>query len=29
MLFLVREDRKGHTNGVPVVKPMASPGSYV
>ena len=25
----VREDRSGRTSGVPVVTPVASPGSYV
>ena len=29
MLLLVREDRSGRTSGVPVVTPVASPGSYV
>lgn len=28
-LSLVREDRDGRTSGVPVVMPMAMPGSYV
>ena len=28
-LLLVREDRSGLTSGVPVVTPVASPGSYV
>ena len=28
-LLLVREDRSGRTAGVPVVTPVASPGSYV
>src|SRR5215468_6635551 len=28
-LLLVREDRSGRTSGVPVVTPVASPGSYV
>jgi hypothetical protein len=28
-LSLVREDRDGHTSGVPVVLPKASLGSYV
>ena len=28
-LFLVREDRNGRTSGVPVVTPVAQPGSYV
>jgi hypothetical protein len=28
-LSLVREDRDGHTSGVPVVLPSASLGSYV
>ena len=28
-LLLVREDRSGHTSGVPVVTPVALPGSYV
>ncbi len=28
-LSLVREDRDGHTSGVPVVAPAAPPGSYV
>ena len=28
-LFLVREDRDGHTSGAPVVLPRAELGSYV
>jgi hypothetical protein len=28
-LLLVREDRSGRTSGVPVVTPVALPGSYV
>ena len=29
LVLLVREDRSGLTSGVPVVTPVASPGSYV
>ena len=28
-LLLVREDQSGRTSGVPVVTPVAQPGSYV
>ena len=28
-LFLVREDRSGRISGVPVVTPVALPGSYI